>query len=279
MGVGFAAVLFGLASAITWGGGDFCGGLAARRAPVLAVLLISGGGGLVLIIALALLFAEAAPTQTTLLWGAAAGAAGTLGLGMLYRGLSVGRASVVAPTSAVLSAVLPAVWSIFSEGLPGGLRLVGFALALVGIWLVARAPSEGGGASGIGLALLAGVGFGVFFILIHQAGSGGTFWPLAAARAMTFTLTMLALLVQRQALQFNRGTLQIAMLAGALDVGGNTFFVLAGQAGRLDVAAVLSSLYPASTVLLSRIVLHERIAPLQAIGVAVALVAVALIAV
>lgn len=279
MDSGSAAVLFGLASAFTWGGGDFCGGLAARRAPVVAVLILSGGAGLVLITALALVFREAVPPTTALLWGTAAGSAGTLGLAMLYRGLAVGRASVVAPTSAVLSAVLPAVWSMYNEGLPDVLQLLGFVLALAGIWLVARTPGAGSASSGIGLALLAGVGFGVFFVLIDQAGENGTFWPLAAARAMTFTLTLVALLVQRVPLRFDPALLRVALLAGALDVGGNTFFVLAGQAGRLDIAAVLSSLYPASTVLLSRVVLHERITPLQVLGVVLALAAVALIAI
>ena len=277
MGGGLAAVLFGLLSAASWGGGDFCGGLATRRAPVLRVLPVSALGGMLPLLALALFTGERVGGAAGMGWGAAAGLFGTLGLAALYSGLAAGRAAVVAPTSAVVAAALPALWGAFSEGAPGPLRLAGFGLALVGVWLVAQSGEAGGRAGGLGLALLAGCGFGAFFILIHRAGEGGTYWPLLAARSVTLVASLgaaLALRPQGSA----RPALPLALLSGALDAGGNAFFVLAGQAGRLDVAAVLSSLYPATTVLLASLLQGERIAPLQAAGIATVLGAIALIA-
>jgi drug/metabolite transporter (DMT)-like permease len=272
-------VLFGLLSAASWGGGDFCGGLATRRASVLRVLPVSALGGVLPLLALALLSGEAflGAGVGPLWWGAAAGLFGTLGLAALYRGLAVGRAAIVAPISAVLAAALPALWGATTEGLPGPLRLAGFALALVGVWLIAQAGEDARGAGGLALALLAGCGFGGFFILIDRAGEGGTYWPLLAARGVTLAASLTAGLLLRPAGSV-RPALPIALLSGALDAGGNAFFVLAGQAGRLDVAAVLSSLYPATTVLLSRLVLGERIAPRQAAGIVAVLGAIALIA-
>jgi drug/metabolite transporter (DMT)-like permease len=279
MASGLAAVLFGLLSAASWGGGDFCGGLAARRAPVLRVLPVSALGGMLPLLVLALLTGERSVAHAgPLLWGAAAGLFGTIGLGALYRGLAAGRAAVVAPTSAVVAAALPALWGAASEGLPGPLRLAGFALALAGVWLIAQTGEPTRGASGLGLALLAGCGFGGFFILIDRAGEGGTYWPLLAARCVTLAASLGGALLLRPTGSV-RPALPLALLGGVLDAGGNAFFVLAGQAGRLDVAAVLSSLYPATTVLLARLVLGERIAPRQALGIAAVLGAIGLIAV
>lgn len=277
MAPGLAAVIFGLLSAASWGGGDFCGGLATRRASVLRVLPVSALGGMLPLLALALITGEARPAAAGVLWGLCAGVFGTLGLATLYRGLAVGRAAVVAPTSAVVAAALPALWGAASEGLPGPLRLAGFGLALAGVWLIAQSGGEQRGTSGLPLALLAGCGFGGFFILIDRAGESGTYWPLVAARLVTLTGSLGAGLLARPAGGVG-AALRLALLSGALDAGGNAFFVLAGQAGRLDVAAVLSSLYPATTVLLARLVLGERIAPPQGAGIVAVLAAIGLIA-
>jgi drug/metabolite transporter (DMT)-like permease len=275
-----AALVFGLASALSWGAGDFCGGLATRRASVLAVLAIAEASGLVLLVALALLFGEAPPTGVQLGWSVAAGVAGMIGLGALYQGLAVGRAAVVAPTSAVISAALPVTVALFTDGLPGLLTLAGFAAGLMGIWLVAGGQGLGG--RGLSLALVAGVGFGLYFILIHQASRETTFWPTSVARAvaMIVVLTGWGLVPRLRATpaRIAPRVLALATLGGALDAGGNAFFALAGQAGRLDTAAVLSALYPATTVLLGLIVLRERITPLQTAGLAATLTAIVLIA-
>jgi drug/metabolite transporter (DMT)-like permease len=276
-----AAALLGLASAASWGAGDFSGGLAARRSPLLGVLVLGQAAGTSLIAAVALLTGEGAPPASSLAWAVAAGASGAVGLGALYRGLAVGRMAVVAPVSAVLSAAIPVAWGALSEGLPPALRMAGFALGLLGIWLVARSGDAGGagtGRAGLGLALLAGVGFGGFLVFMHLGARGGTFWPLAAARATALALSLGSALARGRAWRPAMGALPLVLLSGALDAGGNALFVLASQAGRLDVAAVLSSMYPASTVLLAAALLGERVRWTQALGIAAALGSIALIA-
>jgi drug/metabolite transporter (DMT)-like permease len=275
---GLAPVLLGLASAASWGAGDFSGGLASRRAPVFGVLVVGQLAGTSIVAATALLLGEAAPPWPSVAWAAAAGVSGAVGLAALYRGLAVGRMAVVAPVSAVLSAAIPVCWGIASAGLPPGSKLAGFALALAGIWLVARSGEIGEGTAGLGLALVAGCGFGGFLLLMHRGAEGGTFWPLAAARATTLALAAAVARFGRRAWRPDRGALPLVLLSGACDAGGNAFFVLAAKAGRLDVASVLSSLYPASTVLLAAVVLRERVTRPQGAGIAAVLAAIALIA-
>jgi drug/metabolite transporter (DMT)-like permease len=278
IGADLAAVLFGLASALSWGAGDFSGGLATKRAPVFGVLLIGQAAGLLLLIGLALLWGERLPPVADLVWGVAAGLAGVVGLVSLYRGLAIGRMGIVAPVSAVLTAALPALFGVLTEGLPGALKLVGFVLALLGIWLVAGTGESVGAPDGLGLALLAGCGFGIFFILVHRAGASAVFWPLVAARAGSLGVVLPFALGRRQLVRPEPRLLVPVLLAGVLDVAGNAFFVLAGQAGRLDVAAILSSLYPASTVLLAALLLGERVTRAQGLGIVAALAAIVLIA-
>jgi drug/metabolite transporter (DMT)-like permease len=270
--------VFGLASALSWGAGDFSGGLATKRAPVLGVLAIGHTVGAVLLIGLALLWAEPLPATADLGWGLAAGVAGAVGLASLYRALAIGQMGLVAPLSAVLTAALPALFGALTEGLPSTLKLAGFGLALVGIWLVAGTGGAAGARQGLGLAVLAGCGFGVFFILVHRAGANAVFWPLVAARFGSLGLVLPLALARRQLLWPDRRLLVPVLLSGALDVAGNAFFILAGQAGRLDVAAILASLYPASTVLLATLLLGERVLRVQQIGIVAALAAIALIA-
>lgn len=286
------SVLFGIVSALMWGGGDFCGGQATRRASILPVLLLTVASGLALLVLLAVVFAEPLPSAAQLGWSVAAGLAGMVGLAALYQGLAIGSAAVVAPTSALLSAALPVLVSALATGLPGVAQLAGFGIGLIAIWLVAGGEGARGQA-GRGLAVLAGIGFGSFFILIHQASAETTFWPTAAARtsAMLVVLVFLAVVARRDRLRavpeqesrwafvgWRAPALWLALLAGVLDAAGNAFFALAAQAGRLDIASVLASLYPASTVLLGRLFLAERITRLQSLGLIAALVAIVLVA-
>src|SRR3954469_5640270 len=178
LGGNLTAVIFGLASALCWGAGDFSGGLATKRASVFGVLAIGQAGGLLLLIVLALVWGEPLPSATDLAWGLAAGLAGAVGLASLYRALAIGQMGIVAPLSAVLTAALPALFGALTEGLPGALKLVGFVLALVGIWLVAGTGVSADARDGRGLAVLAGCAFGLFFILVHRAGASAIFWPL-----------------------------------------------------------------------------------------------------
>jgi len=278
LGENVATVVFGLASALSWGAGDFSGGVAAKRAPVFGVLAIGHAAGLLLLIGLALVWGESVPSATDLLWGFVAGLAGAVGLASLYRALAIGQMGLVAPLSAVLTAALPALFGALTDGMPGALKLVGFGLALVAIWLVAGTGGSASMRDGSGLAILAGCGFGLFFILVHRAGANAVFWPLTAARLGSLALVLPVAIARRQLRPPDLRSLTPALLSGALDVAGNAFFVLAGQAGRLDVAAILASLYPASTVLLAALLLGERVRRVQVAGIVAALAAIALIA-
>ncbi len=226
----------------------------------------------------ALLWRETFPAWRSLIYAMLAGLAGAVGLAALYRGLSIGNAASVAPTAAVIGAALPVAFGIFMEGLPSAARLMGFALAFLGIWLVSRSDTTERLVSrqGFLLACLAGIGFGCFFILIAQVEPGKILTPLIVARSVEFCTAILLIRVNR--LSFPSLTSNpVALLAGVLDAGGNVFYLLAKQFIRLDVAAVLSSMYPASTILLASLVLKEKVSRNQGIGVLVCLAAISLI--
>ena len=267
-----------LSAAASWGAADFSGGLAAKRADAFGVVVVAHTTGLLFMLALALVAHEPVPERAALLWGAAAGLVGGVGLAALYRGLAIGTMGVVAPFSAVITAVLPLVFSFLNEGLPRVWQLGGFALALVSIWLIAAQKSAGGRTRGIGLAIIAGIGFSGFLLFSKLAATHAVFWPLVAARAASTLLMLTIVTVRGRAWKPSGSAIPYMVVAGLLDSGANALFIAATQRGRLDVAAVLSSLYPASTVLLARIFLKERLSRAQTAGILAALVAVALIA-
>lgn len=273
----FATVIFGLAASFCWGSGDFSGGLASRRANASSVVIAAYAVGFVLLVALALIWKEPFPFSLDIVWGGLAGLAGAMGLISFYSALSIGRMGIAAPVSAVLTAALPVLFSAFTEGLPSLLQLSGFVLALLAIGLISRPEQSTGRPAGIGLALLAGCGFGCFFILISRVNHTATFWPLAVARFTSVLFLLIVVRVRQQQVLPKTTAASLVLLAGVLDAIGNAFFVLAAHAGRLDVAAILSSLYPAATVLLAALVLQERVTRIQAIGILIALVAVPLI--
>jgi len=278
MQVQLTTVILGLLTAVLWGGGDFCGGLATRKASVITVLLLAETSGLLLLITLGLAWHEPWPTAHTVGWSMAAGFSGVVGLAALYQALAVGKAGVVAPISAILAAALPVLFTVLTTGLPAPLQLFGFGLAFVAVWLVAQTDEPGGTIAGLRLALLAGCGFGGFYILINQAGNESTFWPVAVARLVALVPLLGIAFYRRLSVRPTRSIIVIAGLSGLLDAGANATFVLASQSGRLDVAAILASLYPATTVLLSWLLLGERITWVQRTGVLAALAAIALIA-
>ena len=273
----FGTVLFGLCASLSWGTGDFSGGLASRRAHVFTVVLGAYVVGTVLLPILALIWAEPLPSWGDVLWGAAAGLMGTLGLTAFYRALAIGRMGINAPITAVLAAALPVIFSAFSLGLPQPLQMVGFVLALIAVALVSRPERMAGRPEGLGLALLAGLGFGSFFILIGQVSAHAVFWPLTAARLASLLFMIVFVRARGEPILPKKPVFPLILLAGSLDVAGNVFFILAAHAGRLDVATILSSLYPAVTVLLAAIILRERVSRLQATGIALALGAILLI--
>lgn len=279
-----------LSAAASWGAADFNGGLATKRSNVLGVVVVAHGIGLVFMLLLAVLAREHLPAWSSLLWGVAAGSVGGAGLACLYKALAVGKMGLTAPLSAVISALVPIMFSFTTVGLPRGIQLFGFGLAILSIWLIATQSGSATKSEGLGLAVAAGFGLGGFLLFIKFAGTQAVFWPLVAARAASLCL-MIVLLVQRQLLQGNEkqsaamplswkpapGVLRYILVAGILDSGANALYVAATQHGRLDVAAVLSSLYPASTVILARVLLNEHWSRLQSLGMIAALAAVPLV--
>jgi drug/metabolite transporter (DMT)-like permease len=273
----FFAAALALVAAICWGAGDFAGGIASRRSgPFRSVLLIYSVG-LVMVFVVALAHGERLTVWTDLAWGAAAGLSGMVGVGALYQGFTQGRMGIVAPVSAVLATAIPVVFAALTHGLPKPLQLAGFAVALVGIWLLARPDRLDGPPKGLGMAVLAGLGFAGFFIGLGQVGERAVFWPLVAGRSAAIGTMLLAALATRRPVAPVRGTGWAVLSAGILDVSGNLFFLLSAQNGRLDVTAVLGSLYPAVTALLAALALKERMTRTQSLGVLSAVAAIVLI--
>ncbi|MFY9398322.1 MAG: DMT family transporter [Desulfomonilia bacterium] len=271
-------IFFAIASAASWGAGDFGGGMVTRsRSQFQSVFLITVPGIAILAL-LALIRGEPVPPGKDMLWAFSGGLFGAIGIASLYLGLARGSAATVAPVAAVIGAALPVAFSIFSIGMPGWLRLAGFAAAIAGIWFVSRPDGESrlSAKSGLPHALVAGAGFGLFFVLLAQVEHGLVFSPLVCSKAAALTLALSILLHRREGIPSLLSS-KTAILAGAFDAGGNAFYMLARQFTRLDVAAVLSSMYPAVTVVLSCIILKERVSASQWRGVALCMLAIALI--
>jgi drug/metabolite transporter (DMT)-like permease len=270
--------LFALVSAVIWGGADFSGGISTRRITQFQTLVLSAFSGILVLSGLAVLFQESWPAWPDILWSAAAGIAGATGIAALYYGLSLGQMALVAPIAAVVGAVAPVIFGLLTRNPATPWQILGFLIALPGLWLVSYgSPSKQDRTSnGMLLALIAGSGFGAFFILIAQVQRGAIFMPLVIARGAMFCLAVLFLFLRRLPVPSLRDN-PVALLAGGLDAGGNIFYLFAVQFTRLDVAAVLSSLYPAVTVILASLVVKEKISPWQWAGIAICLTAVILI--
>lgn len=274
----FISPVLGMAAAVTWGMGDFSGGLAARRTNVFGVVGVAYSAGVLLMVAGALLIGERIPATTSLEWALLAGCVGGFALSAFYAGLAMGEMGIVAPIAAVLTAAFPVLFGAWAEGMPKKIQLAGFVLALLSIWLIAKTEGSSARPKGLELALLSGVGFGAYLILIRKAGTTAVFWPLAVARG-TSTVVVMMLGLGFGGLQFPKAkSLNLSLAAGALDAFGVALFLIAARHGRLDVTAVLSSLYPAVTVMLAHFVLKEELKPHQRAGMLAALVSVALIA-
>ncbi len=274
----YATAAFALSAAACWGAGDFSGGIGSKGSNAFGVVVVAHGSGLLCLLTLALLTDEPIPARAALLWGIAAGLGGGFGLVSLYRALAIGQMGINAPVAAVITGALPVIFGIWKEGIPAPIQFAGFAVALLAIWLIALPSGDLGRPKGLGLAMCAGVGFGIYLICSKQASTDAVYWPLVAARAASMLEMLAIVVISRQPWRPARNLVPYMVVAGLLDSFGNTFFVYAVRHGRLDVATVLSSLYPATTVLLARFVLKERISRLQTAGMIAALVAVPLIA-
>jgi drug/metabolite transporter (DMT)-like permease len=277
------AILLAGLSALMYGAGDFCGGLASRRAPLFTVLLFSQLVGLLVAAAAALALHQALPSASDLLWGAAAGVCGAAGLAALYRALATTLVAVASPVAAVAGAAIPLLLGLVLGERPGTLAWVGIGMAVPAIVLLAAGPAghprRGIVRSAALLGLAAGLGFGLFFFAISRTSRASGLWPLAAARCATITLVLCAALLKRQSLRPSRGGFLIVLLCGALDMGANIAFLLASRMGLLSITAVVTSLYPGPTVILALLVFRERLTVLRVLGLTLALAGVALISV
>jgi len=272
------ALALALGAALSWGTGDFIGGLTSRRVGAATVLALSLATGFALVLIGVLVSGADPPGAVPALAAVGAGAAGALGLGALYQGMAVGAIGVVAPISAAAS-LLPFAVGLAEGDRPSVLQVVGVAAALVGVVLVSREPGGGrnGRAAGVGLALLAAFGFGVYFVLMDTAADGGTGWAVLIARATATVLATAVVLAIRAPLRVPARIAPAVMAVGAFDVSANLFFGLAASRGLVSVVSVLASMYPVVTIALARVVVGERLGGGQRVGAVAALAGAALI--
>ena len=272
------AIALALAASLSWGLGDFFGGLKSRTLHVLTVLVLSQVAGMTAALVWVVASREGFPGWAPTLLAAGAGASGCLGIGALYRGMAVGAMGIVAPISAV-AAVIPFAVGIGSGERPSPVQLAGIVVALAGVAVASREPAHlgGGRADGIGLALLAALGFGLYFVLADRAADESVPYAVATARGASLLLALAAALAVGASLRAGRAHLPALAVVGLCDVGANMLFSLATVRGYLSVVSVLAALYPVVTVALAAFVLHERVARTQRLGVVGALAGAAMI--
>jgi len=275
-----------LLSALTWGSADFVGGVMSKRLATATVMVVSQSAGLVLTAGLVIALGEPPPEARFLVYGALGGLAGAVGLASLYKGLAVGRMSVVAPTAA-LSGAVPVIVGFMQGERPATLQLVGMAVAGAGVLLAVRTPEPrgdaaragGGTARGVGYALAAALFLGLLVTSLDAAGEASPFWASLMVRVVSVPLFVVAaVLTARHTTRPTGRDVGILAGVGALDNGANVMFAFAAREGLLTLVSVLGSLYPVATVLLARWFLDERMARWQLAGVAAAFTGVALIA-
>ena len=283
--------ILALASAALYGAADFLGGLASRRASTIAVVIVSQAAGL-LPLALLLAVLPGTPTGSDLLWGAVAGLAGSTGVALLYRALAIGTMSIVAPTTAVCAVMLPVLAELWRGERLGPVTIGGISLALVAIVLVSQqrqgaettTPVAVGSRGavralppGMGLALLSGVAIGLFFLALARTAMTAGLWPLLFSRGLSIVVFTGIALAGSHRMGLPRPVLTLAAGCGVVDMLANALYLIASRGGPLSVVVTLASLYPASTVVLARIVVGERLSNRQNVGIACALTAVVLI--
>ena len=279
------AALLAAGSALVYGVGDYCGGTAGKRAPVVAVTLVAKLTALPLLLVITVLLgADAMPGVADVGWAALAGLAGVGGVVLFYKAMSAGAMAVVAPVAAAASAVLPVVVGVAVDGSPGVLPLVGIGCAVVAIALVSAGggrPADAGAVvtpSLVGLAVVSGFGFGLFFVLLDRVEAGVGQWPLAVAQVTAIVALVAVSLSRRERMTVPRAAVPFALAAGVFDTVANVLYVLANNSGQLAIVAPLASLYPASTVVLALVLDHEKVRGWQLLGLGLAGTALALLA-
>ena len=274
-----STIVLALGASLAWGLADFFGPLKGRTLGALRVLLYAQLGGLV-VIALAILIRGKGPESATALLAVPAAISGTLGLYAYYRGIAVGAISVVAPIAGV-SAAVPVIVGIASGDHLSALTAAGITCALIGVFLASREPRRGGPriAAGVGLALLAAIGFGGYFPPMHAAGHADFWWASLFFRATSTCVIVAAIAIRRPNVAVAAGVVPVLALIGIGDMLGNVLFAAASRGGLVSVTSVLASLYPIVTVVLARALLAERVARSQEAGIVLTLAGVALISV
>jgi drug/metabolite transporter (DMT)-like permease len=282
------SVGLGLIAATTWGGSDFAGGLGARRSPPL--LIVASGHFVTLLVLLAACASWhlPIPRRTEFLEGAIGGLEGSLALAVFYRALSMGAMGLTAALTGLLTALVPVIYGLWMEGLPAPFAIAGLLLGTVAIWLIAHSPGHSTPPKALLLGAASGAGFGLQLILLKLASAGGVLWALTSARiggVLAMGTILLFAWPRQHAGQTQpghngpiwKGFWRFGILAGALDTIGNVGYTIAAHAGRLDLAALVSSLYPGFTILLAALVLHERPTRRQTLGMAIALASVVML--
>ena len=272
-------IALALGASLTWGLADFFGPLQGRVLGALRALVYVQLGGLVGIAVIVAVRGKG-PGDALVLLAVPAAISGTLGLFAYYRGIAVGAISIVAPIAGV-SALLPVIVGIASGDRPSPWQLLGIAAALIGVFLAAREPGRTGArlASGVGLAILAAIGFGAYFPFMHAAGNADFWWASLIFRMTSTSVILVAVAARRPNLAVDRLRLSALALIGFGDMLGNLLFAAASTSGLVSVTSVLASLYPIVTVILARVVLSERVARSQEAGIGLTLAGVALISV
>jgi drug/metabolite transporter (DMT)-like permease len=275
-----AAAGLGLLAAATWGGSDFAGGWGARRAS--SILITASAQIISVAVLLVICFGLRIPipANRSLIFGALGGFEGAFALAIFYRALAMGAMGLTAALTGLVTAFIPVVFELIRSGWPGALTSVGLAAGLVAIWLISHAPADTGAAAprkALLLGACAGAGFGAQLILFKMAAAGGVMWALTSGRIAGSAAILMVLLAAPPKGRPLRGFWLPGLVSGALDSAGNLFYMMASQVGRLDVAAVISSLYPAGTILLAGFILRERPTTRQLAGMGLALAAVVLL--
>jgi drug/metabolite transporter (DMT)-like permease len=273
--------LLALSSSVLYGAADFIGGMASRRADAMVIVVVSQLAGLILVAAALPLLGTPFPGPDDWLWGTVAGLAGGGGVALLYRALAVGVMSVIAPVTAVCAVAVPVAAAVAVFGERPSLRATGGILvALVAIVLVSHANTTetiGRSRRGLGLALASGLAIGFFYLALARTTPAAGMWPLLFARLTSVLLFGLLVVILRRPTRMPGSVAMTAIAGGVLDMLANLLYLLATREGPLTLVVTLASLYPASTVLLARIMLHERLATSQWVGVGLALTAIVLI--
>ncbi len=278
----FGPAAYSVAAVFLWGASDFAGGYGSRRANAFVLTAFSHVCAFVLMFGIALGQHGAFPSRASIVWAVIAGASGGFSLAVFYGALASGQMGLTAPIAALVGAAIPTMVDVALEGAPSRWTIGGFFLAVLAIWLITRPePSIEEGPTvrpaGVGMAALAGVGFAGFYLCIHQA-SGAPAWIAALSRIGSFTATAAAVVVIGAPLRLDRPRIGLGMIAGFFDIIASALFIFASQHGRLDEAVLITSLYPAVTVVLARLVLKEHFSRWKFVGLLAALAAVPLLA-